>query len=79
MENSNTTTFQWVTEITAVDPLDGSLKRWIGPNVPGDTESEANEYCQMNGLGYCRVIGKIISEVGWNSALFATRLEKNKN
>lgn len=25
----------WVTEIRAIDPIDGEIKTWAGPNVPG--------------------------------------------
>lgn len=69
----------WTTEILAIDPADGQLRLWQGPHVSGSSVEEATEYCQQNGLGYCKVAGRFVQEIGWNSALFATRLEQNKN
>lgn len=53
----------WVTEITAVDPRDRRLKTWAGPNVPGLNLSDAEKYCQLNGLGYCSVLGEWICDI----------------
>ena len=53
---------RWVTEIRAIDPVDGELKTWGGPNVPGLTFGMAEQYCREN-LGYCRVIGELVSEI----------------
>lgn len=55
----------WTTEIIAIDPIDGQEKLWQGPYVPGRTIEEAMEYCQMNGLGYCQVVGKHIETITW--------------
>jgi hypothetical protein len=52
----------WITEILAVDPSDGELKRWFGPNVPGINRPMAEDYCQKNELGYCLVVRELISE-----------------
>lgn len=65
----------WTTEIRAIDPIDGELKLWQGPNVPGKDFNEADRYCIENGLGYCVVTGRFVAEIGWDSALFATKLE----
>lgn len=46
----------WGTEIRAIDPMDGEMKTWAGPIVPGITYKEAKRYCSENGLGYCKVI-----------------------
>jgi len=54
---------QYVTSITAVDPKDGQLKEWGGPNVPGITQADAERYCQQNGLGYCRIDGILVAEI----------------
>ena len=70
---------EWTTEIQATDPIDNELKLWQGPNIPGESIEDAIEYCNENGLGYCKVAGKLIGEIGWNSALFASRLDNNKN
>lgn len=50
----------YTTEIVAVDPKTGTLKKWGGPNVPGETEQEAREYCDNNGLGYVNILGRTI-------------------
>lgn len=52
----------WVTEITAIDPRDRKLKNWAGPNVPGINFSDAEKYCQLNGLGYCSVVGEWVCD-----------------
>lgn len=53
----------YTTEIEAVDPTTGKVEKYQGPNVPGQNEDEAREYCQKNGLGYCRVAGKLVEEI----------------
>lgn len=65
---------QYVTEIRAIDPLTGDLKRWVGPNVPGESFEDAARYCQENGLGYCEVTGEFVGEIPWELAQFATTL-----
>jgi len=52
----------YITEIKALS-RNGELKTWAGPNVPGISFKDAEEYCQRNGLGYCRVIGLLESEI----------------
>jgi hypothetical protein len=54
---------QWVTEIKAISPNHGEIAVYGGPNVPGLTLTHAQQYCEENGLGYCRVIGELISEI----------------
>lgn len=53
----------WVTEIHAVCPVDGKLKLFCGPSIPAPTMQLAHKYCQMNGLGYCKVIGQLAAEI----------------
>ncbi len=55
-----------MTIIHAVDPYDGVLKTWCGPNVPAPTFELAVEYCLNNGLGYCMVIGELVSSQSGN-------------
>lgn len=52
----------WVTEIIAEDPLDKKVKRWVGPNVPGISQDDAQKFCNENGLGFCKVIGKLVKQ-----------------
>ncbi len=70
---------KFTTEIRAIDPLDGELKLWQGPNVESLNWEAAELYCQNNGLGYCKVVGELDEEIGWDVALFASKLEQIKN
>lgn len=49
----------FATQIQAINPLTGELTLFAGPNVPGICFSDAENYCQNNGLGYCKVTGMI--------------------
>lgn len=50
----------WLTEIIAQCPKTKKVKKWAGPKVPGIDQKDAENFCQQNGLGYCKVIGKHI-------------------
>lgn len=52
----------YVTEIRAIDPMDGELKTWAGPNIEAICYSEAEHICQTR-LGYCKVTGMLVSEI----------------
>lgn len=54
---------KWVTEIKALDPKTGEMKSWSGPEVQGISAMDAEQYCQNNGLGYCKVIGELVVEI----------------
>lgn len=54
----------FTTELRAIDPRDGELKTWCGPHVPGISWDDARWYCDNNGLGYCRVTGELVAEIG---------------
>lgn len=54
---------QYLTEIKAISPIDGELKTYCGPEVPGISFSDAQAYCENNGLGYCKVIGELVAEI----------------
>jgi len=49
----------WITEIRAVDPLTGELTDWCGPRIEADSFEEAENYCNTNGLGYCKIVGRL--------------------
>lgn len=53
----------YITEIKAVCPKTGEVKLYCGPDVPGINIKTAQEYCENNGLGYCKVIGQLVMEV----------------
>lgn len=54
---------KWTTEIKAFDPIDGRLKTWIGDIIEAPSFELAEQWCQINGKGYLRVIGELISEI----------------
>lgn len=54
---------KWVTSITAIDPKSGELKHWSGPEVPGISATDARNYCDNNGLGYCKIDGELVAEI----------------
>lgn len=53
----------YATEIRAINPVTNELLTWSGPNIPGISFSDAEQYCQNNGLGYCKVIGLLLEEI----------------
>ena len=55
----------WLTEIRAINPQSGEISDWCGPRIEASSLRDAENYCSKNGLGYCRVIGKMdeISEI----------------
>lgn len=53
----------YTTTIKAICPNDGTIKTYSGPYVKGITFEDAENYCQTNGLGYCKVDGILISEI----------------
>lgn len=53
----------YVTEIKAIKPSTGELTTYGGPNVPGSSFKDAQDYCEENGLGYCKVVGELVSEI----------------
>ena len=61
----------WVTQIRAISQVDGELRVFDGPLVPGVTRSDAERYCQEHGLDYVEVLGmlierEIVFQVGLN-------------
>ena len=63
----------------AIDPRDGQMKKWCGPEITAETHKEAEEYCQNNGLGYCKVEGLLICEIPWSISEKATLLYKDRD
>jgi hypothetical protein len=53
----------YATKIKALSPIDGDMKTYCGPHVPGISFADAQDYCERNGLGYCEVDGVLISEI----------------
>lgn len=53
---------KWVTVIQAIDPNDGLLKEFGGPHIQAISMEEAIRFTQINGLGYCTVVGELVIE-----------------
>lgn len=53
---------KWATKIIAVDWRDGEVYDWCGPDIEAPSEKLAQEYCDKNGMGYCKVIGELLSD-----------------
>ena len=51
------------TTIKAISHIDGELKTYVGPNVPGISFADAQNYCENNVLGYCKVDGLLVAEI----------------
>ena len=58
----------YITELRAICAACGELKTFIGPEVPGISFEDADNYCQTNGLGYCRVIGELVAKIPWDES-----------
>lgn len=54
----------YLTEFKA--EVDGKLVTFCGPNVPGISFKDAQNYCNNNGIGYCKVIGLLVAEISCN-------------
>jgi hypothetical protein len=51
------------TVIKAINPMNGELATFIGPNIEALSRKLAFKYCQNNGLGYCDISGELILEI----------------
>jgi hypothetical protein len=53
----------YVTEIKAIDPQTGELCDWCGPHIEAKSIEDARRFCDNNGMGYCKIIGKLLDEI----------------
>lgn len=53
----------YTTSIQAICPQSGKIKTYCGPHVPGISFEDAEEYCEMNELGYCQIEGLLVAEI----------------
>ena len=60
----------YTTKITAIDPKDGKLKDYSGQRVVGISFQDAQNYCDNNELGYCKVEGLLIAEIPCKTGTF---------
>ena len=56
----------WLTEINAICPQTGVLRRYAGQDIKAITKKLAEEYCQLYGLGYLKIVGELVAEVDTN-------------
>lgn len=54
---------KFTTIIKALNPIINQLMTYSGPIVEGISFEDAQNYCENNGLGYCKVDGILISEI----------------
>jgi hypothetical protein len=66
----------YITEIKALSPHTGELKTYCGPEVPGISFADAQNYCENNGLGYCKVVGLLIAEIPCKEGTYDPDWEK---
>lgn len=66
----------WCTQIKAIDPITGEMATWCGPNVPGINLEDAINYCQLNGLGYCEILGELMAEIPCNDGTYEPDFSK---
>lgn len=53
----------YLTKIRAIDPQTGELCDWCGPRIEARSMYEARMFCESNGLGYCKITGKLRDEI----------------
>lgn len=52
----------FLTELKAIDPLDGELKTYSGPNIVAYTWLQAEQAC-IDKYPYLKVIGKYVEQI----------------
>lgn len=46
---------KWTTQIRAICPITNELRTFEGPLITAPTAKLAQDFCQQNGFGYCKV------------------------
>lgn len=67
---------KFVTEIDAINPATGEMCKWQGPHIEAISESHARIICNNTGLGYCKVVGRLVAEIDCVDGSVETRFEK---
>jgi len=60
----------WCTTVYAKCAESGEMKSFFGPNIQAPTLKLAHDWCQNNGLGYCRIEGELESEIPCKEGTF---------
>lgn len=66
----------YVTTVKAISPVTGELTTYSGPNVPGISFKDAQDYCENNGLGYCKVEGLLVAEIPCKKGTYEPDFDK---
>lgn len=66
----------YCTEIKAISPHDKEMYSYAGPHVPGISFKDAQDYCENNGLGYCKVTGVLIAEIPCKPGTYEADFDK---
>ena len=53
----------YLTEIQAIDPQNGELCKFCGPRIKAKSKKDAQKFCDNNGFGYCKIIGRLNDEI----------------
>lgn len=70
----------YITELQAIDPKDGELKKWGGVNIEANSIEEAQNKCNEMEMGYLTVVApldvtipdnSLELEKGWENKILA--------
>lgn len=67
---------KFVTEIDAINPATGEMCKWQGPHIEAISESHARIICDTTGLGYCKVVGRLVAEIDCGDGTIDTNFER---
>lgn len=67
---------QYLTQIRAECAFIGEMKTFAGPNVPGISFADAEEYCKRNGMWYCKVVGRLVADIPCKDGSYEPDYEK---
>jgi hypothetical protein len=54
---------KFITQLKAIDPRDGEVKKWIGQTIEAPNFQLAEDYINKNGLGYLEIVGELVCSV----------------
>ncbi|NRB54166.1 MAG: hypothetical protein HRU41_41345 [Saprospiraceae bacterium] len=54
---------QYGTEIHAICPIQRELKVFGGPLIEAESQEAAELWCQENGMGYLKVLGRKLNDI----------------
>ena len=66
----------FTTVIQALNPKTGLLTNFQGPLIHANSFAEAQDYCNKNSLGYCRIEHLLEYEESWDGKIFNLSISK---